>query len=128
MKSSNYKKLKVWQKAMDLTVEVYELVKLLPKEETYALSDQMRRAVVSIPSNIAEGQGRNSDKEFIQFLSIARGSLWELETQIEICVRIGYIDQSQKTNIYNLIAEISKMLNALSNSLKPQNQCLKSNN
>lgn len=120
MKSSNYKELKVWQKAMDLTVEVYKLVKLLPKEETYALSDQMRRAVVSIPSNIAEGQGRNSDKEFIQFLSFARGSLWELETQIEICLRIGYIDQSLTTNIYNLIAEISKMINALSNSLKPQ--------
>ena len=128
MKSSNYKELKVWQKAMDLTVEVYKLVKLLPKEETYAMSDQMRRAVVSIPSNIAEGQGRNSDKEFIQFLSIARGSLWELETQIEICLRIGYIDQSLATNIYNLIEEISKMLNALSNSLKPQNQCLKPNN
>ena len=128
MKSSNYKELKVWQKAMDLTVEVYKLVKLLPKEETYALSDQMRRAVVSIPSNIAEGQGRNSDKEFIQFLSIARGSLWELETQIEICLRIGYIDQSLATNTNNLIAEISKMLNALSNSLKPQNQCLKPNN
>ena len=128
MKSSNYKELKVWQKAMDLTVEVYKLVKLLPKEETYALSDQMRRAVVSIPSSIAEGQGRNSDKEFIQFLSIARGSLWELETQIEICLRIGYIDQSLTTNIYNLIAEISKMLNALSNSLKSQNQCLKPNN
>jgi four helix bundle protein len=128
MKSSNYKELKVWQKAMDLTVEVYKLVKLLPKEETYALSDQMRRAVVSIPSNIAEGQGRNSDKEFIQFLSIARGSLWELETQIEICLRIGYIDQSLTTNTNNLIAEISKMLNALSNSLKPQNQCLKPNN
>ena len=128
MKSSNYKELKVWQKAMDLTVEVYKIVKLLPKEETYALSDQMRRAVVSIPSNIAEGQGRNSDKEFIQFLSIARGSLWELETQIEICLRIGYIDQSLATNTNNLIAEISKMLNALSNSLKPQNQCLKPNN
>ncbi len=128
MKSSNYKELKVWQKAMDLTVEVYKLVKLLPKEETYALSDQMRRAVVSIPSNIAEGQGRNSDKEFIQFLSIARGSLWELETQIEICLRIGYIDQSLATNTNNLIAEISKMVNALSNSLKPQNQCLKPNN
>ena len=128
MKSSNYKELKVWQKAMDLTVAVYKLVKLLPKEETYALSDQMRRAVVSIPSNIAEGQGRNSDKEFIQFLSIARGSLWELETQIEICLRIGYIDQSMATDTNNLIAEISKMLNALSNSLKPQNQCLKPNN
>ena len=118
MKSSNYKELKVWQKAMELTVEVYKLVKLLPKEETYALSDQMRRAVVSIPSNIAEGQGRNSDKEFINFLSISRGSLWELETQVEICVRLGYIDQCLTTNAYSLTTEISKMLNALANSLK----------
>ena len=104
---------------MDLTIEVYKLVKLLPKEETYALSDQIRRAVVSIPSNIAEGQGRNSDKEFVQFLAIARGSLWELETQIEICVRLGYIDQSATTNVFGLTTEISKMINVLSNSLKP---------
>ena len=103
---------------MDLTVEIYKLVKYLPSEETYALSDQMRRAVVSIPSNIAEGQGRNSDKEFIQFLAIARGSLWELETQIEICARLGYIDQGLATNVYGLTSEISKMINALSNSLK----------
>ena len=103
---------------MDLTVEIYKLVKYLPREETYALSDQMRRAVVSIPSNIAEGQGRNSDKEFIQFLAIARGSLWELETQIEICVRLGYIDQGLTAMVYNLTTEVSKMINALSNSLK----------
>ena len=70
----------VWQKAMDLTIEVYRLVKFLPREETYALSDQMRRAAVSIPSNIAEGHGRNSNKEFANFLSIARGSLTELRT------------------------------------------------
>lgn len=118
MKSSDYKKLKVWQKAMDLTTEIYHLVKYLPKEETYVLSDQMRRAVVSIPSNIAEGQGRNSDKEFINFLSIARGSLWELETQLEICVRLGYIDQGLMSNVDSLTTEVSKMLNALSNSLK----------
>ncbi|MBO7067062.1 MAG: four helix bundle protein [Bacteroidaceae bacterium] len=117
MKSSDYKQLKVWQKAMDLTIEIYNLVKLLPKEETYALSDQMRRAVVSIPSNIAEGQGRNSDKEFINFLSVARGSLWELETQIEICGRLGYIDENKKAITYLMTTEVSKMLNALSNSL-----------
>ena len=69
----NFKELIVWQKAMDLTWEIYQIAKRLPKEETYALSDQMRRAAVSIPSNIAEGHGRNSTKEFIQFLAIARG-------------------------------------------------------
>lgn len=118
MKSSDYRQLKVWQKAMDLTVEVYKLVKLLPKEETYALSDQMRRAVVSIPSNIAEGAGRNSNKEFTKFLSIARGSLWELETQIEICVRMDYIDSTTATNVYDITTEVSKMINSLSNSLE----------
>ena len=117
MKSSDYRQLKVWQKAMDLTTEIYKLVKLLPKEETYALSDQMRRAAVSIPSNIAEGQGRNSDKEFVNFLSIARGSLWELETQIEICERLGYINNTIRSNTFLMTAEVSKMLNALSNSL-----------
>ncbi len=117
MKSSDYRQLKVWQKAMDLTVEIYDLVKHLPKEETYALSDQMRRAAVSIPSNIAEGQGRNSDKEFVNFLSIARGSLWELETQIELCERLHYIDQNLKAKNLALTTQISKMLNALSNSL-----------
>ena len=118
MKSSDYRQLTVWQKAMDLTVEIYNLVKRLPREETYALSDQMRRAVVSIPSNIAEGQGRNSDKEFINFLSIARGSLWELETQIEICERLHYIDSELASKVYSLTTEVSKMLNSLSNSLK----------
>ena len=102
---------------MDLTVEIYNVVKRLPREETYALSDQMRRAVVSIVSNIAEGGGRNSDKEFINFLSIARGSLWELETQIEICVRLNYIDSTLASNIYNQTTEVSKMINSLSNSL-----------
>lgn len=113
MKTSNYQDLKVWQKAMDLTVEVYSLVKLLPKEETYALSDQIRRAVVSIPSNIAEGHGRNSDKDFIKFLSIARGSLHELETQIAICCRISYISLSEADRAKCLIEEVSKMLNSL---------------
>ena len=77
----SFQDLIVWQKATDLVIEVYNLVKELPKEEQYALSDQMRRAAVSIPSNIAEGQSRNSTKEFIQFLSVAKGSNAELQTQ-----------------------------------------------
>ena len=118
MKSSDYRQLKVWQKAMDLTVEIHSLVNKFPRAENYALSDQMRRSVVSIPSNIAEGQGRNSDKEFVNFLSIARGSLWELETQIEISERLHYIDSGQKNKVYEQTEEIGKMLNALANSLE----------
>ena len=117
MKSSNHRDLIVWQKAIDLTVEVYNLVKLLPKDETYALSEQMRRAVVSIPSNIAEGQGRNSSKEFVRFLSMARGSLRELSTQLEICERIEYMNSEQTNKAKSIIEEIDKMLNSLSNSL-----------
>ena len=79
----NYKDLIVWQKAMDLSVEIYRLVKKLPKEELYCLSDQMRRSAISIPSNIAEGKSRTSQKEFSYFLSIAQGSRSELETQIQ---------------------------------------------
>ena len=118
MKSSDYRQLKVWQKAKDLTVEIYSLVNKFPREENYALSDQMRRSVVSIPSNIAEGQGRNSAKEFVNFLSIARGSLWELETQIEISERLHYIDSGQKNKVYEQTEEIGKMLNALATSLE----------
>ncbi len=91
MSLTNYKELIVWQKSMSLVTEIYQLVKFLPKEETYALSDQMRRAAVSIPSNIAEGQARNSTREFVNFLSIARGSKAELETQLMICVRLKYL-------------------------------------
>ena len=103
---------------MDLAVDVYHITKLLPSEETYALADQMRRAVVSIPSNIAEGQGRITSKEFIRFLSVARGSLSEPSTQIELCERLHYLNQSQTVVLHTRITEIAKMLNALSNSLK----------
>ena len=118
MKLKTYKDFIVWQKSMDLTVEIYHLVKLLPREETYALSDQMRRAVVSIPSNIAEGQGRNSTKEFINFLSIARGSQMELETQLQICIRLNYITENQAEFALGLCQEINKMLNVLIVKLK----------
>ena len=117
MKSSEFRDLKVWQKAMDLAEEVYTLVRNLPREETYSLSDQIRRAAISIPSNISEGQGRITSKEFIRFLSMARGSLWELSTQIELCERFHYLDKSQTKNVNMLITEVAKMINALSNSI-----------
>ena len=107
-----YTDLIVWQKSMDLVVIVYQLVKHLPKEETYALSDQMRRAVVSIPSNIAEGQQRNSPKEFKNFLNIARGSNGELETQLQICVRLNFLNEDQIKPAMELCSEISKMLSS----------------
>ena len=87
-----YREMIVWQKAMDLVKEIYLLAKMLPKEETYALSDQMRRAAVSIPSNIAEGMGRLSDKDQSHFLNIAYGSLMELYAQADIAHDLKYID------------------------------------
>ena len=113
---NGFRDLLVWQKSMDVVVSVYKLAKMLPKDETYALSDQLRRAVVSIPSNIAEGSGRNSTKEYIQFLYIALGSACEAETQIIIAQRIGYL-KDIKEDIKN-INEIKKMLNGLISSLK----------
>jgi four helix bundle protein len=114
----DYKELDVWKRSIDLVVKVYAIIKTFPKEEIYALSDQIKRAAVSIPSNIAEGASRNSAKEFIQFLSIALGSTSELETQVIIAEKIGYI-----RGTYELLSEITiirKMLNALISSLKRQ--------
>ena len=113
MSVKSYQEPLVWQKSMSLVEETYRLVKLLPKEELYALSDQMRRAAVSVPSNIAEGQARNSTREFVNFLSISRGSLAELETQFMICVRLRYLTQSQIETAMRLCAEVGRMLNAL---------------
>ena len=113
MNNSDYKELKVWQKSMDLTAEIYRLVKFLPREETYALSDQLRRASVSIPSNIAEGHGRDSDKEFVKFLCIAKGSLFEVETQLLLSNRLNMINENDTVNAFQLITEIGKMINSL---------------
>ena len=112
-----YGELTVWQKAMDIVVEVYGLVKSLPGEELYVLSNQMRRAAVSIPSNIAEGQERGTTRDFIKYLYIAKGSKAELETQLLICVRLNYLEQSQIQMAQGLLAEVGKMLNALIRSL-----------
>ena len=92
----SYRDLNVWKKSIQLVKDIYILVKLLPKEETYALSDQIRRSAVSIPSNIAEGSGRKGAKEYIHFLYISLGSLCELETQIIISNEIGYIKKYRK--------------------------------
>ena len=118
----SYQDLQVWQKSMDLVVEIYKIVKLLPKEETYALSDQMRRAAVSIPSNIAEGQQRQTTKEFKYFLSIAKGSCSELTTQLLICQRINYLTDSQAQYALSLADEIGRMLTVLSCNLPTANQ------
>ena len=112
----DYKDLKVWQESMDLVEKIYTLVKILPREETYALSDQLRRAIVSVPSNIAEGQNRNTRKEFAQFLYIALGSISEVETQLLIGQRLKYFNNID--NELNLITKIRKMLNGLINSIR----------
>ena len=114
----DFKDLTVWQKSMDLVEEVYKLVKLLPSDETFGLASQMRRSVVSIPSNIAEGQSRHTTKEFLNFLSIANGSKSELKTQLQICVRLGYISCEKAKNAILLCEEVSKMLYALMNKIK----------
>jgi len=108
-----YRELLVWQIGMDLVAEIYQLTKLLPNDEVYALSNQMRRAAVSIPSNIAEGQQRKSSKEFIQFLSISRGSLAEVETQLLICVRLEYLTNDQIEEPLSMCKKLGKMLNSL---------------
>lgn len=116
---NSYRDLVVWQKSMDMVVEIYRICKFLPKTETYALSDQMRRAAVSIPSNIAEGYGRNATRDYVRFLSIARGSKYELETQLELCVRLGFVPKEEIQTALQSCDEIGKMLNVLIMRLMP---------
>lgn len=116
---SSHKDLLIWKKGIDLVVKVYELTKVFPSEELYALTSQIKKAAVSIPSNIAEGYGRNTDKSFSHFINISRGSLCELETQLIIAKELGFIVNFELYNeILELIIEESKMINAFSKSLK----------
>ena len=117
-KSINYKDLVVWQKAIDLATWVYGLTSRFPKEEIYGIVSQMRRASVSIPSNIAEGQSRQHKNEFIQFLSIAKGSLSELETQLIISGKLKYISEKELNEGMERIDDISKLLYSLIKKLK----------
>jgi four helix bundle protein len=113
-----YKELKVWQKAIDLAVEVYQITEKLTKEERYGLISQINRCVVSIPSNIAEGAGRNTKKDFDNFLGISLGSSFELDTQLVISNRLGYVSsddfekiESELEHIQNMIAKLKQSLN-----------------
>ena len=112
----SFEKLNVWQEAKKLVVDVYNLLDAFPKFEKYALCDQIRRAVVSVPSNIAEGSGRRSLKEQIHFLEIAYGSLMETYNQLLIAIDLTYISEESVENIKPRIDSVAKMINGLSNS------------
>jgi len=114
----NHKELVVWQRSMTLVKEVYRLTNYLPREETHGLSAQMRRAAVSIPSNIAEGNARASEKDFLRFLYIASGSNAELETQLLLCLELGYLEKDTIKGALSLSEEISKMIRSLTKKLK----------
>ena len=114
----NYKELRVWQGAMELVESVYRLSAGFPPEENYGLKSQIRRAAVSIPSNIAEGQSRASTKEFLNHLSIAQASLAEVETQLEISVRLNYLGAEQVTATVSEIQKLGKQIHALRNALE----------
>jgi four helix bundle protein len=109
----SYRDLVVWKKAMELVTEVYRVSKSLPKDEVYGLTSQMRRSAISIPSNIAEGKGRQSSAEFQHFLVIARGSLLELETQLEIAENLEYLKATGGKDLREKASTLGKMLNGL---------------
>ncbi len=113
----SYRDLIVWQKAMELSTTVYSLLKIFPQDETYGIIAQMKRAAVSIASNIAEGRKRGSRKDYRQFLIVACGSCAELETQIELSRRLGFCTAQQCTVIDDLLTQVTKMLNAMIASL-----------
>ena len=110
---NSYKDLQVWQKSMEIVMAIYTETNTLPANEKYGLVSQIRRAVVSIPANIAEGYGRNSSKSYAAFLKIACGSLYELETELLIADKLNYIQPENKLTILNAIEEVGKMLNSL---------------
>ncbi len=114
----SYRDLIVWRKAMDLVTDVYQATRSFPRDELYGLTNQLRRAAVSVPSNIAEGQARFSQKEFHHFLSQARGSLVEIETQLMIAQNLGYLSPIQIQPLLEKAAELGKVLNGLIASIK----------
>ena len=114
-----FKELTVWQKAVDLAVEIYQVTKKFPSDERFGLISQINRCGVSVPSNIAEGTGRNSDLDFARFIGMAYGSLMEVLTQLEIANRLEYINKEQADKLRTSAAQITKMLSGLRNRLKP---------
>jgi len=118
MSKHNFKELKVWQKARVLVVNIYEITKLFPLEEKYALTSQIKRSVVSISSNIAEGAGRGTNKDFAHFLDIAYASSTELESQLINAVDLEFINKERLKEVYNLLIEVQKMIYTFQNKLK----------
>ena len=116
--ANSYKDLRVWKQSVDLALEIYRYTQNFPKHELYGLTSQLRRAAVSVSSNIAEGKGRSSDKELILFLHHSRGSLLELETQVFIASELAYIEESQAKHLLSQVEDLAKALNALINALK----------
>ena len=116
-KIPNYRDLQIWHKAIELSKAVYMLTRAFPKEEQYGLSAQIRRATVSVPSNIAEGQARYGKKEFAHFLYIARGSLAEIDTQCVIAQQLGYINEHQYQSIFSKVDELQRMIYTLIDKL-----------
>ncbi|MDY0931883.1 four helix bundle protein [Chryseobacterium sp. CFBP8996] len=115
---ANFKELLVWQKSINFVTEIYELTNDFPKNEMYGLTSQIRRASISIPSNIAEGNSRRSVADYLQFLKIERGSCAEVETQLIIAQNLKFLSEEHYLKLNRDIIEISKMLNGLINSLK----------
>lgn len=114
----DFKKLNVWQKSRQLVKDIYEVTQNFPKEEMYGLTSQIRRSAVSIPSNIAEGCGRETDKDTTHFMTIAMGSSFELETQVILAYDLGYIDSKViVTDLWNRIDEVQKMIDGFRKSL-----------
>jgi four helix bundle protein len=116
-----YRDLLVWQKSMDAVVKVYELTQQFPAYEKFGLANQLQRAAVSVPANIAEGHGRKSTAVFINHISIAYGSLMEVETHIQIAERLGYVSQSTSISLLSELDELGRMLTGLKNSLAKRN-------
>ncbi len=114
----NFEKLKIWQKAIDIAISIYEISSLLPNDEKFNLIHQIKKCAVSIPSNIAEGSGRNSDKEFVQFLGIANGSTFELITQLILAKRLKLANEDLINPTINQLVEVSNMNFSFQKSLK----------
>jgi four helix bundle protein len=122
---AGYRTLIVWQKAMDLVEAVYRQTSTWPREEQFGLTSQIRRAVVSVPANTAEGRGRNSDKEYVRHLSIAYGSLCEVETYLVIAVRLGFVDSTSHESLLQRSTEVARLLRGLMKRLQSDSSSLR---
>ena len=114
---ATFRDLIVWQKSMSMVTEVYQLTRAFPRDETYGLTAQMRRCAVSIPSNIAEGSGRHSTNEYVRFVRIAMGSLFELQTQMEISLNLEFVTREGFEALYEVSREVERMLSSFAKSL-----------